>query len=525
MADVPTTLGELIAQQSARHGEKPCIFFEDRVISFAGLEREVNRAARALAALGVGPGVGVAMMVSNCPEFLFVYYAVQKLGAYTVPINVALKGEGLQYIIDHSDSSVVVVDHALVDSIEHIAGGLPKLRHRVVHDAEAPAGWQPPAGWLRLTDLVRGQSDAPLPTTVVEGELSALMYTSGTTGRPKGVAQRHRRVPLVPAAGSGPEFRADDVLYCCLPLFHANALGLSARRALTLGVPMALARRFSASRLWDDCRRYGCTSFNALGAMIPILMKQPERPDDRDNPVRIVVSAACPASVWRAFEKRFDIVVHEFYGAVDGGGFSVANPPGVGPPGSFGRPTAPYRIVGDDGNDVPPGQPGELWWKLEGNATRRVEYYKNPEASSAKTAGGWLHTGDVVRVDEQGFMFFVDRKTESLRRRGENISSYEVERDINKHPAVLESAVFGVPSELGEDDVMAVVVLKPGQSVTPEALIEHCEREMAYFMVPRYLEFRDELPKTGTHRTQKGALKSEGVGPATWDREKHRKGK
>jgi crotonobetaine/carnitine-CoA ligase len=188
--------------------------------------------------------------------------------------------------------------------------------------------------------------------------------------------------------------------------------------------------------------------------------------------------------------------------------------------GSIGKPTAEYRLVDDDGSEVPVGEPGELQWKIDRPDVRRVEYYKNEKASNEKVAGGWLHTGDMVRADADGYLYFVDRKTESLRRRGENISSYEVERDIDKHPAVLESAVFGVPSELGEDDVMAVVILQEGVSLTPQALIEHCEGQMAYFMVPRYIEFRDALPKTGTHRTQKGVLKGEGVGPNTWDREK-----
>jgi crotonobetaine/carnitine-CoA ligase len=260
------------------------------------------------------------------------------------------------------------------------------------------------------------------------------------------------------------------------------------------------------------------TTFNGLGAMIPILMKQPERPDDADNPVRMVFSAACPASVWAAFEKRFGVHIIEGYAAVDGGGFAVVNM-GASPKGSIGKPTTPIRIVDDDGKDVPVGQPGELLFQVDDAAQRKVEYYKNEEASSAKIREGWLHTGDLVHADEAGNLYFVDRKTDSLRRRGENISSWEVEREINAHPAVLESAIFGVPSDLGEDDVMAVVILKEGEKLTPEELIRHCEERMAKFMVPRYLEFRDALPKTETHRVQKSELKRAGVGPNTWDRE------
>ena len=514
----PDTIGAFIELQAEKLGDKPHILFEDRVVTFADLNREVNRVANALEVLGVEPGVGVAMMMPNSPEFLFVYYAVQKLGAYAVPVNVALKGDGLKYIIDHSDSSRLVYEYLYDEVIEDIRDGLPKLTHVVVNDTEAPADWSPPEGRVRLTEIVSDAPDSSPDGEVQWGEISGMMYTSGTTGNPKGVVQRHRPATFAPG-GIGPELGPDDVLYCCLPLFHGNALGLSARRALVHGLPMALTRRFSASRFWDDVRRYGCTTFNALGAMMPILMKQPERDNDRDNPVRVVFSAACPASVWEAFEKRFDLHIFEFYGAVDGGGFSTANL-GEARVGSIGKPTAEYRLVDDDDNEVAAGEPGELQWKIDRPELRRVEYYKNEQASKAKVEGGWLHTGDVVRADEDGYLYFVDRKTESLRRRGENISSYEVERDINKHPAVLESAIFGVPSELGEDDVMAVVILKAGESLTPEALIEHCERQMAYFMVPRYIELRSELPKTGTHRTQKGVLKREGVGPNTWDREK-----
>lgn len=514
----PDTIGAFIELQAEKLGDKPHILFEDRIVGFADLNREVNRVANALGALGVKPGVGVAMMLPNSPEFLFVYYAIQKLGGYTVPVNVALKGEGLKYIIDHSDSSLLVCEYLYDDVIADIRDGLNKLTHIVVNDTEAPPDWAAPEGWLRLTALAREATDANPEVDVEWGEIAGIMYTSGTTGNPKGVVQRHRPARFTPG-GLGPELAPDDVLYCCLPLFHGNALTLSARRALVHGLPMALARRFSASRFWEDVRRYGCTTFNALGAMIPILMKQPEREDDWDNPVRTVFSAACPASVWEAFEKRFDVKIYEFYAAVDGGGFATGNV-GDAPVGSIGKPASAYRLVDEEGNEVPVGEPGELQWKIDRPDLRRVEYYKNEGASSEKVEGGWLRTGDIVRADEAGYLYFVDRRTESLRRRGENISSYEVERDINKHPAVLESAVFGVPSELGEDDVMAVVVLKPGAMLSPEALVEHCERQMAYFMVPRYIEFRSELPKTGTHRTQKGVLKREGVSASTWDRER-----
>jgi crotonobetaine/carnitine-CoA ligase len=520
MDDAPPTIAALLEEQAEKLGDRPYLHFEDRTIGFDALNRQVNRAANGLAALGVKSGVGVAIMMPNSPEWLFVYFAIQKLGAYAVPVNVALKGEGLRHILGHSDSSILVCHPDYVDTIKTIRDSLPSLREIIVDTTEAPGGWTPPAGWRTLAELM----DAPDRNPGVEIDpdaLAGLMYTSGTTGAPKGVVGRYRGTSVATLRIFGAVLKPDDVLYTCLPLFHANALFLTTLRSLVMGLPMVLSRRFSASRFWDEIRKYGVTTFNGLGAMIPILMKQPERANDRENAVRMVFSAACPASVWAEFENRFGTRIVEGYAAVDGGGFAIINF-GNAPKGSIGKPTSPIRIIGDDGKDVAPGQPGELLFEVDDAKLRKVEYYKNEEASNAKIRDGWLYTGDLVYADDDGNLYFVDRKSDSLRRRGENISSWEVEREINAHPAVLESAVFGVPSELGEDDVMVVVVLKEGQKLAPQELMQHCEERMAKFMVPRYLEFRDAIPKTETHRVQKGVLKREGVGPATWDREAHR---
>jgi crotonobetaine/carnitine-CoA ligase len=517
MAEAPTTLAGVLAAQAEELGDKPFLYFEDRVLSFAEINRQANRAANGLAALGVKPGVGVSIMLPNAPEWLFVYFAVQKLGAYAVPVNVALRGEGLRHIVDHSDSSILVCHPDYVETVTDILGSLPKLTQVVVNTTEAASDWAVPDAWMTLAQLMDASDENP-PVEIDPEAVSALMYTSGTTGAPKGVVNRYKGMNVAGIRMLGAMLKPDEVPYTCLPLFHANALFLTTVRSLVLGLPMVLSRRFSASRFWDEIRRYGVTTFNGLGAMIPILMKQPERENDRDNKVRFVFSAACPASVWAEFEERFDTLIVEGYAAVDGGGFMVINM-GNAPKGSFGKPTSPVRIVDDDGADVPVGQPGELLFEVDDAKRRKVEYYKNEAASGAKIQDGWLYTGDLVTADAEGHLYFVDRKSDSLRRRGENISSWEVEREINAHSAVLESAVFGVPSELGEDDVMTVVVLKDGAALTAPELIAHCEQRMARFMVPRYVEFRSQLPKTETHRVQKGVLKREGVGDATWDRD------
>ncbi len=517
MAASSDTLSGVLEQQAQLLGEKPFLHFEDRVISYAELNRLVNRAANALRALGAKEGVGISIMMPNSPEWLIVYCASQKLGCYVVPVNVALKGEGLRHVIDHSDSSVLVCHPDYIEAIQAVAGGVARLERIIINDSEVEAGWCVPEGWLPLAKLMEASDENP-GVAIDPEAISALMYTSGTTGAPKGVVNRYKSANIAAVRMLGNMLQEDDVLYTCLPLFHANALFLSALRALVLGRPLALSRRFSARRFWHEIRRHRATTFNALGAMIPILMKQPEREDDRDNPVRVVFSAACPASVWGPFEERFGLQLIEAYAAVDGGGFMVVNA-GNAPKGSFGKPSTPVRIVDEQGDTVPVGQPGELLFEVDDLKRRKVEYYKNEQASGAKIRDGWLYTGDLVYADEDGHLYFVDRKTDSLRRRGENISSSDVEREINAHPAVLESAVYGVPSELGEDDVMACVVLQTGALLTAPELIAHCEERMAKFMLPRYLEFRDALPKTGTLRVQKGLLKRQGIGPDTWDRD------
>ena len=320
-------------------------------------------------------------------------------------MNVALKGAGLRYIVDHSDSSILVCDVEYVEAVVAVQEDLPKISNIIATRCGVVTETTVPEDWIELGALMQASSEENPNASVEMGQIAGIMYTSGTTGNPKGVVQRHGPIRMGADSGLAPKLEPTDILYTCLPLFHANALSLSVRRALTHGLPVAVARRFSASRFWSDIRRYGATTFNALGAMMPILMKQPEREDDADNPVRVVFSAACPASVWEAFENRFDVHIHEIYAAVDGGGFATVNP-GSAPVGSIGKPTNTYRIVDDDGEDVAVGTPGELWWKIDNPGSQTVEYYKNVDASNDKIAGGWLHTGDVVRADAEGLSLF-----------------------------------------------------------------------------------------------------------------------
>ena len=349
------------------------------------------------------------------------------------------------------------------------------------------------------------------------------MYTSGTTGFPKGVVNRNRpgMAELFKMWVSMIINKDEDILYTALPLFHANALILTAGWAMAGDISFGLDVKFSASKFWDRIRHYGATQFNAIGAMIPILMKQPEQPNDADNPVKIVQSAACPANLWKAFEKRFNVKIWEGYGAVDGGGVMISNP-GDAPVGSVGKP-APHivwKLVDGRGDEVAQGEPGEFISQVLDKNSGSVEYYKNPEATSDKIRGDWLYSGDLFYADPDGNLFFVDRKSDSMRRRGENISSWEVENGIEKHPDVAVCAAFGVPSKLGEDEVMIWVKPVKGRELDLEELMRFCADKLAGFMVPRYVDVVDEIPRTGTLRVQKAAMKNQGVTDRTWDRER-----
>jgi crotonobetaine/carnitine-CoA ligase len=510
---------DLIEEQAKTLGEKSYIIWGDEKISFAEFNRATCRAANGLTAFGAKEGDGLAILMGNCPEFLYLFYGLPRAGFYTVPTNLSLKGEGLKYILVHSDVKYLAVDDTLYPSVAELGSPLGSIEKIFVHRTTNQAL---PEGTIDLMDLLAASSEKP-QHIVKEGDVAYLMYTSGTTGFPKGVVNRNR-------AGAAEWFKfvasltinpAQDILYTCLPLFHANALILSVGWALGGGVPLGLDKKFSASQFWDRIRHYGATQFNGLGAMIPILMKQPEKSNDADNPVRVVHSAACPANLWEAFEKRFNVKIWEGYGAIDGGGVTISNA-GNAPVGSVGKPapTMVWKLVDDDGNEVPQGTPGELITQVLDKKTGGVEYYKNPKASSEKVKGEWLHSGDLFYADKDGFLYFVDRKTDSMRRRGENISSWEVENIVEKFPAVAECAAFGVPSDLGENEVMIWVKPKEGIQLDIKDLMLFCSEKMAHFMIPRFVDVVDEIPRNSSMRITKSDMKKRGVTERTWDREK-----
>jgi len=512
---------ELLEAKAARNRNRPFLYFRNQVFTYANMNDNANRVANLLKSLGARPGQAVAILMKNQPRWLDVFFGAQRLGMCAVPMNIALRGNQLAHIFNHSEAAFVCVDHDLYPFLDRIREKLAANPRVILNQEGTPDGQPPPGDWFPLAAAYAPGAPARRPAVEPRpDDPCLLLYTSGTTGLPKGVPTRYGRTNLkLMAALSRALLRPDDVYFTCLPLFHANALMLTVTNALNADAQVALSEKFSARRFWDEVRVSQATVFNALGAMIPILMKQPEKPADRQHRVRYVLSAACPADMWEPFEKRFGVKIMEGYGAVDGGGFIVMNF-GNAPVGSLGKPLgARHRLVDDSLNDVPVGKPGELIFQVGKNRGGSMEYYKDEKATSSKVRDGWLHTGDRVYADKKGYLYFVGRKTESLRRRGENISTYEVEQAILQHPDVLESAVYAVPSELGEDDVMAALVPVEGKSLDAGQLRRFLGDHLARFAIPRYWRFLAELPKTETQRVIKNVLQQEGVTPDTVDTE------
>ena len=496
---------QIFTRRVAETPDDPWLLFGDQTFTWKESLRSGYGYGRALVARGVRPGDRVVIMMANRPEFLWCYLGCLSIGVEVVPVSVWQRGRALAHVLRDSGSVAAFIDAELRPAVEAVRGECPALAEVFEIDESGDCDGE----------VFGRPADAPEIDVETAAPAVGVMYTSGTTGPPKGiVAERYDSLlmPLLEAI----EVRPGETMYASLPLFHANALLVSTAGSIRLGARLALAERFSASRFWDDCRRYDAVSTNALGAMMPILMKKAPRDDDADNPLRTVLSVGTPEHGWREFEQRFGVRIVEWYGMSDAPG-NLLNLEGR--PGSMGKPVGgvEFKIVDPSGEALPDGSVGELVFRHpQGQLTH---YLGLPEATAEAYRDGWFHSGDLAVRDEDGYYYYRGRSKTSIRRRGENVSAWEVEGVLAQHPSVLECAVFGVASPLGEEEVMAVVVAQPGMTIEPEELLAWCKGRLAYYAVPRYVEQVDSLPKTGTQKVQVEKLRERGPQASTWDRE------
>jgi crotonobetaine/carnitine-CoA ligase len=500
---------QLIRRRVGDHPATTWLYFKDREYSWVEVLSHAQRAANGLLELGLRPGDRVAIMAGNRPEFLWAYFGALMIGCPVVPLNKWQRGAALKHMFNDCAARAVVIDPDLAPVIAEL-GELPFLKWRVAIVGPRIAGID-----AALADLMLAADREP--RVAVENAVGAvgILYTSGTTGAPKGILAHNYEPflkPLIEACGVGP----GEVMMTCMPLFHGSGLLVFGTGSIRLDAKLALAEGFSASNFWADCRRYNAVASNLFGVMIPYLMKQLERPDDRDNPLRVALSLGCPATEWSDFEHRFDVVIREFYGATDASGFLLNTDRRVG---SVGKPVdgAEFRIVDDDGRDLSPGMAGEIVYRHP--IAGEQSYNNQPDVSARTWRGGWYHSGDLGVKDAEGFFYFRGRTKEAIRRRGENISAWEVSSVVDLHPKVQESAAFGVPSELGEEEVMVAIVQRPGETIAPAEILDFCQGRLAYYAMPRYVDIVAELPKTSTQKVQLLELKARGKSASTWDRE------
>jgi crotonobetaine/carnitine-CoA ligase len=511
-AVTPATLPAVLDAAADRDPDHAYLHCDGRDVTTGETADASRRVAGALHRWGVRPGDRVAIMMANVPEFVAAWFGIVRAGAIEVPVHGAYRGPLLEHILGESGARVLICD---ADCVERLPGlALPALERVVVRGA-ATAELAIPVH--DLAEALAGDAH-PDPPRVDATDVSCLLYTSGTTGPAKGVVLPHSaNLALARANIDLMEYTAADVLYTAFPLFHVNAKFTSVTSTLLSGARLVLDDRFSASGFWAAMRAHGVTSFNYMGSLLTILSKQPEGPLDRDHGVVRAYGGAVPPSLWGPFEERFGLRLHEHYGMTEIG-IALRNTRTVRRMGSIGRPAPDYdvRVAGPEDVELAPGEVGEIQVRPRNPGVMLREYWARPDATIAAFANLWFHTGDRARRDEDGFFFYVDRLKDSIRRRGENVSAYDIEGVVDAFPGVVESAAYGVPSDLGEDDVMVVVVW--AEAPRMDALIAHCREKLAAFSVPRYFRAIDALPKTPSQRVQKFKLRDDGVTADTVDR-------
>jgi carnitine-CoA ligase len=485
--------------------------------SFGDALDRVETTARGLRALGLDAGDRVGLMCPNLPETIWAWLGANAAGAIDVPFNAEARGRMLAYFVGDAEPRVLVGTEeylaVLAEAIDHD----PEVVVCIGECATEPFGDR--ARHVTFDELLAlGAASAEELPDPAPDQTATIMYTSGTTGPSKGVMLPQRYYPAKAAHSvyvTGAT--GDDVYYCAQPLFHIDARAYVASAAF-LGCTLALGSRFSVSQFWDEIREHGATIFGTIGTMLWLLYKQPPSPDDVAQPARLAMCSSTPKEILRDFEARFGVVISEAYGMTECV-IITGEQPGDTLPGRVGRPVPglDVRLVDEHDRPVGRGEIGELVYRPDEPSAMMKGYWRKPEATHEAWRNLWFHTGDLFREDPDGALEYLGRKKDSIRRRGENISAWEVEEAVAAHPGVMEVAAIGVPSDVGEEDLAILVVPRATHPIDPLELVEFVAADLPRFAVPRYVEFVDSLPKTPSERIEKGKVRERGITEAAWD--------
>ena len=489
------TLRRIMDRQARSDPGYVLLKFQDRDYRFGEIDASVNRVANALLARGLRPGDRVALMLPSHPDHLVAILALAKVGLVRVPVNTGFKGASLLHPFEAFEPRALIADAAYAELLRE---AMPQPRVEMTL-------WRGGAS-DDFAALLAHPDAAPPAVEPAADDIIALTPSSGTTGAPKGVNKSDRTLRAGPMAtlrltGAQP----GDVFLLWESLHHGAGVAVCIA-AILQKLTLAMVEKFSASQFWDQCRRYGVTHIHYLGGVLPMLLKQPPRADDREHQVRIAWGGGCPPEVWDPFSQRFGVEMREGYGLSEMITFVTVNP--QGPKFSIGQPLSYFelRLLDDQGQDVPVGEPGEICVRSRVPGLQFLGYFRNEAATQAALRGEWFCSGDLARRDAEGFYYFAGRKKDTVRRRGINISAWEVERVIGEHPAIAECALVGVPSELGDEELKLFVRLADGAALTAAELVAWCKPRMPAFQVPRFVAFIDEFPKTPTQRIRKKDL-------------------
>ena len=524
-------LPKVLKEQSEKNGAKDFLQYSyNNPLTYSEVNTLANQIANSLNKLGVEKGEKVSVYMPNSLELCLSWFGILKNGSVMVPINTAYVMDFLQYIIESSDSKIIIIAEEYMDRLKNIEDRIPLIENIIVWPREEKGsldlmdykGKAKTYSWKEFVES--GDKNEP-DVEITHLDHARLMYTSGTTGRSKGVVR-----PCAADYSSAMNYSLimditpDDVVFTCLPLFHSNAMVMGVYPAMIQGAKVVVEEKYSASNFWKWMKDFKITKFNLVGVMSYFMWNAPVVPEEKEHEVKLVLGSPAPHDIIEDFMERFGIKFMEGYGLTEVGQCTFMRPGEPFRIGSCGKESPGYEIKivnPDTDEELPPDTPGELVLRPRIPNICLHYYHKMPEKTVSDFRNFWFHTGDLCRKDDDGYIFFMDRVKDYIRRRGENISSFEVENMVSSHPKINEAAAIAVKVDeegrYSEDEVMIVIVKEEGKNLDPKEIIEFLKPIMPKFMIPRFIKFRKSLPKTPTNRVQKAKLREEGVTADTWD--------